>query len=150
MAVLTVAVVLRFGRLVGDTREEQVHQPGLLLAFPYVIDEVVKVPVGRIPSSTSKGGVSVVMIITVFSSTEFSRAASLRKNSYTDPTYADIESTGYLITGDENILHVDATVKYKITDPVEYARTTAASLLFTTRMPEQAMATARMAMSHLQ
>lgn len=93
-----VAVVLRFGRLVGDTREEQVHQPGLLLAFPYVIDEVVKVPVGRIQE------VSV---------TTHSASA--------DPTYADIESTGYLITGDENILHVDATVKYKITDPVEYA-----------------------------
>ena len=31
-----VAVVLRFGRLVGDTREEQVHQPGLLLAFPKI------------------------------------------------------------------------------------------------------------------
>lgn len=42
-----VAVVLRFGRLVGDTREEQVKEPGLLLAFPYVIDEVIKVPVGR-------------------------------------------------------------------------------------------------------
>ena len=40
-----VAVVLRFGRLVGDTREEQVKEPGLLLAFPYVIDEVIKVPV---------------------------------------------------------------------------------------------------------
>ena len=38
-----VGVVLRFGRLVGDTQEEQIKQPGLLLAFPYVIDEVIKV-----------------------------------------------------------------------------------------------------------
>ena len=36
-----VGVVLRFGRLVGDTQEEQIKQPGLLLAFPYVIDEVM-------------------------------------------------------------------------------------------------------------
>ena len=33
-----VALVLRFGKLVGNTYEEQVHEPGLLLAFPYIID----------------------------------------------------------------------------------------------------------------
>lgn len=93
-----VAVILRFGRLTGDTREEQIHQPGLLLAFPYVIDEVIKVPVGRIHE----------VPITTHAATA-------------DPTYADIMSTGYIITGDENILHIDATLKYKITDPVEYA-----------------------------
>lgn len=93
-----VAVVLRFGQLLGETREEQVHEPGLLLALPYVIDEVVKVPVGKVHE---------VSITT--------HAAS------TDPTYADIESTGYVITGDENIIHLDATLKYKISDPVYYA-----------------------------
>lgn len=93
-----VGVVLRMGRLVGDTREEQVHGPGLLLAFPYVIDEVIKVPVGKVQE---------VAITT--------HAAAA------DPSYADIERTGYLITGDENILHINATLKYRITDPVEYA-----------------------------
>ena len=38
-----------------------------------------------------------------------------------DPTYAEIEDTGYVITGDENIIHIDATLKYQISDPVEYA-----------------------------
>ena len=93
-----VAVVLRFGRLVGDTREEQVKEPGLLLAFPYVIDEVIKVPVGKVHE---------VSITT--------HAASA------DPTYAEIEDTGYVITGDENIIHIDATLKYQISDPVEHA-----------------------------
>lgn len=93
-----VGVVLRFGRLVGQTRETQVRQPGLLLAFPYVIDEVIKVPVGKVQE------VSI---------TTHAAAA--------DPTYADVASTGYLITGDENILHIDATLKYRISDPVEYA-----------------------------
>lgn len=92
-----VGVVLRFGRLVGDTQEEQIKQPGLLLAFPYVIDEVIKVPVGKVQE------VSI---------TTHAAAA--------DPTYADIASTGYLITGDENILHINATLKYRITDPVQY------------------------------
>lgn len=93
-----VGVVLRLGRLVGDTRQEQVHGPGLLLAFPYVIDEVIKVPVGKVQEVPIK-----------------THAAAA------DPSYADIGQTGYLITGDENILHVDATLKYKIKDPVEYA-----------------------------
>ena len=82
----------------GDTREEQVKEPGLLLAFPYVIDEVIKVPVGKVHE---------VSITT--------HAASA------DPTYAEIEDTGYVITGDENIIHIDATLKYQISDPVEYA-----------------------------
>ena len=43
-----VALILRFGQLVGDTYEEQVHEPGLLLAFPYIIDEVVTVPTGSV------------------------------------------------------------------------------------------------------
>lgn len=98
-----VGIVLRFGRLVGDTREEQVREPGLLLAFPYVIDEVIKVPVGKVHE---------VAVTT--------HAASA------DPSYADIQKTGYLITGDENILHIDATLKYRITDPVEYALYTSA------------------------
>ena len=43
-----VALILRFGKLVGDTPEEQIHEPGLLFAFPYIIDEVVMVPTGSI------------------------------------------------------------------------------------------------------
>lgn len=92
------AVILRFGSLVGDTREEQIHEPGLLLAFPYVIDEVVKVPVGKVHE----------IAISTHAST-------------TDPAYAGIEDSGYIITGDENIIHIDATLKYRITDAVEYA-----------------------------
>ncbi|MBR2876067.1 MAG: hypothetical protein IKC01_02915, partial [Clostridia bacterium] len=40
-----VAIVLRFGRLVGTTASEQIKNPGLHFAFPYIIDEVIKVPV---------------------------------------------------------------------------------------------------------
>lgn len=92
-----VAVVLRFGKLVGDTPEEQVHEPGLLFAFPYIIDEVVMVPVGSVMEQ------SVV-------------------THHTDPT--EVSSTtegGYLVTGDRNIATVSASVKYVISDPVAYA-----------------------------
>ena len=43
-----VALILRFGKLVGNTYEEQVHEPGLLFAFPYIIDEVITVPTGNV------------------------------------------------------------------------------------------------------
>ena len=31
-----VAIVLRFGKLVGNTYEDQIHEPGLMFAFPYI------------------------------------------------------------------------------------------------------------------
>lgn len=91
-----VALVLRFGRLVGDTKEEQIHNPGLLLAFPYIIDEVVVVPTGSV----------VEQQITTH---------------YTEGFMSDFKQNGYVVTGDQNIAVISACVKYKITDPVRYA-----------------------------
>ena len=91
-----VAVVLRFGRLVGNTYEEQVHQPGLLFAFPYIIDEVVIVPTGNVIEQK-------VM------------------THYTNGEMTTLHNNGYLITGDQNIAMVSASVKYMISDPVSYA-----------------------------
>lgn len=91
-----VALILRFGNLVGDTKEEQVHGPGLLLAFPYIIDEVVVVPTGSV----------IEQKVTTH---------------YTEGYMQDLKTNGYVITGDQNIAVISATVKYKITDPVAYA-----------------------------
>lgn len=92
-----VAVVLRFGKLVGDTYEEQVNEPGLMFAFPYIIDEVIIVPTGRVMEQTVA-------------------------THYTDPEEAATTlDGGYVITGDQNIAVVAASVKYVISDPVAYA-----------------------------
>lgn len=91
-----VALILRFGSLVGNTYEEQVHKPGLLLAFPYIIDEVVMVPTGSV----------VEQKITTH---------------YTEGYMKGWKENGYVITGDQNIAVISACVKYKITDPVAYA-----------------------------
>ena len=96
-----VAIVLRFGKLLGDTREEQVHDPGLLFAFPYIIDEVITVPTGKVFELT---------------------VDTHNTTSYMSP---DVRENGYIITGDQNIALVGASVKYTITDPVAYALTTA-------------------------
>lgn len=92
-----VAVVLRFGKLVGDTYEEQVNEPGLMFAFPYIIDEVIMVPTGRVMEQT---------VTTHYTNPEG------------DATTLD---GGYVITGDQNIAVVASSVKYVISDPVAYA-----------------------------
>ncbi len=89
------AVVLRFGRLVGDSREEQVRGPGLMFAFPYIIDEVIVVPTGSVMEQ---------QVLT----------------HYTDSATATAQG-GYVITGDQNIAIVAASVKYTVSDPVAYA-----------------------------
>ncbi len=91
-----VAVVLRFGKLVGDTYEEQVHEPGLLLAFPYIIDEVITVPTGNVMEQKVT-------------------------THYTDGNMTTLHNNGYVITGDQNIAIIEVSVKYVISDPVDYA-----------------------------
>ena len=92
-----VAVILRFGKLVGDNREEQVHEPGLLFAFPYIIDEVITVPTGK-----------------VFDLTVDTHYTNGRMEG-------DATQNGYCITGDHNIAVISTSLKYVIHDPVEYA-----------------------------
>lgn len=91
-----VAIVLRFGKLVGETYEEQIHEPGLLLAFPYIIDEVVTVPTETV-------------------------LETLVTTHYTSGMMTSLRNNGYVITGDQNIAVLSAKVKYIVADPVAYA-----------------------------
>lgn len=90
------AVILRFGRLVGSSRQEQVHGPGLLVAFPSVIDRVVVVPVGRVHEVTIDA---------------FAPGLS---------TLGLIRASGYALTGDGSAVTLRATAKYRIEDPVAW------------------------------
>ncbi len=92
-----VALILRFGKLVGNTAEQQIHGPGILFAFPYIIDEVIMVPTGNIIEQK---------IETHF--TPGNMSTDYRKN-------------GYVITGDHNVAVITASLKYTIDDPVAYA-----------------------------
>ena len=91
-----VAVILRFGKLVGETPEEQIHEPGILFAFPYVIDEVVMVKTGSVMERTVT-------------------------THFTEGGMTTINNNGYVVTGDNNIALMKVSVKYTITDPVNYA-----------------------------
>jgi membrane protease subunit HflK len=92
------AVVLRFGKIVGNTSEQQIKKPGLHFALPFFIDKVIKIPtqtVQEIEITTHyKAGGSVVS--------------------------PDIDKNGYVLTGDKNIVLVKAKIKYQINDPVRY------------------------------
>lgn len=92
-----VALILRFGKLVGKTAEQQVHGPGILFAFPYIIDEVIMVPTGNIIEHK---------VETHFTPGEMS---------------TDYRKNGYVITGDHNIAVITASLKYTISDPIAYA-----------------------------
>lgn len=91
-----VAMVLRFGELVGDTPEEQLHKPGLLFCFPYFVDEVVTVPTDNVMQQTVS-------------------------THYTKGDINKWSESGYVITGDQNIALISASVKYVVSDPVTYA-----------------------------
>jgi membrane protease subunit HflK len=93
------AVVLRFGRLLGDSPERQIKKPGLHFAFPFFIDKVIKIPVytiqeREITTHYKQGGGSVIS--------------------------PDIDENGYVLTGDKNIVLIMAKIKYQINDAVRY------------------------------
>jgi membrane protease subunit HflK len=102
------AIVLRFGKTVGEG-EEALRGPGPHLAFPYPIDEVVRVPISEIQSVRSTVG--------WFFTTpeeELAGAEPLPRPSLNPGV------DGYLITADQNIIHSRATLFYRIDDPVAY------------------------------
>ena len=91
-----VAVVLRFGRLVGNTPDEQIKKPGLHFAFPFFVDEVFNIPVHTVHEreiSTHYGA---------------------------DPSHSNVEMNGYLLTGDNNVVLIRAKVRYQIADAAQY------------------------------
>src|SRR6476469_582116 len=94
-----VAVILRWGRLVGDTPGLQQHGSGLLFSFPRPIDRVVRVPVKHVRE------ISVTTL-----------ASGEDVGSGLNPV-----TQGYALTGDQNIVHVNMMVRYRVRDPAEWA-----------------------------
>ena len=96
-----VAVVLRWGRLVGDTPALQQHGPGLLFAFPRPMDRWCASGQARV------GGAG----------------EHARQRRRLEPSAATLDplTQGYALTGDHNIVHVDMVARYRVRDPAEWA-----------------------------
>jgi membrane protease subunit HflK len=92
------AVVLRFGRLTGNSPEKQIKKPGLHFALPFFIDRVIKIPVYTVQE--------------IEISTHYKPGGSVASS--------DVDKNGYVLTGDKNIVLVKAKIKYQVSDPVRY------------------------------
>jgi membrane protease subunit HflK len=104
-----VAVVLRFGKPRG-TGSEVLLKQGLHWALPYPIDEIVRIRTGE--SKSIRSSVAWYAI-----SPEEEAAGALPAATATLRPGVD----GHTLTSDGNILHVRATMKYRIADPVAYS-----------------------------
>ncbi|MBA4149139.1 MAG: protease modulator HflK [Verrucomicrobia bacterium] len=101
-------IILRFGKPVGEG-EKALLGPGFHWAFPAPIDEVVSVPVTQIQQLNSTVG--------WYATTPAMEAAKAEP-----PPGPSLNPAidGYVLTGDANIIHLRATLRYRITDPIRY------------------------------
>lgn len=101
-----VAVILRWGRLVGATPALQQHGPGLLFALPRPIDQVVRVQVKHVwevPVSALAPGVATP------------------EEDATNMNTLNPLTQGYALTGDQNIVQANMVARYRVRDPAEWA-----------------------------
>ena len=89
-----VGLIMRFGKL-----ERWVHPPGLLVALPAPIDEVIKVPVKTVQET----------------SMDLWSANAKENDSSLNPV-----TQGYSLTGDVNIVRARFVVRYRASDPFDY------------------------------
>jgi len=102
------AVVLRFGKPVGEGNNALLG-PGAHWSWPPPIDEVVKIPFSAVQEAKSTVGWYATTVEQELTKTEPPPRETL------DPA-----RDSHLLTGDANILHVRAALRYRIVDPLRY------------------------------
>jgi membrane protease subunit HflK len=99
------ALLLRLGRPTGGA-EKPLLGPGPHWAFPYPIDEVVRIPVGQVQVIHSTIGWYATTAAQEAAGQEAPPGPSL--NPALD---------GYVLTADANIIHVRGALRYRISEP---------------------------------
>lgn len=102
------AILLRFGEPVRRAGEVELG-PGLHWAFPYPIDEVIKMPVAELQTAQST--------VAWYAVTPEQEAQGIVPDAGGSLNPA---AEGYAITGDGNIIHTRAIVRYRITEPLKF------------------------------
>ena len=102
-----VGLLLRFGKLQGNTPALQVREPGLALALPYPIDRLIQVP------AKQEGEVVIEEVWKEI-------VQDIGARDKIDPLVE-----GYCLTGDQNIVQAQVVVKFRISDPVDFRLRTA-------------------------
>ena len=101
------AIVIRLGTV------ERVQGPGLLLALPRPIEQVVLVP-----ASARQTQFTIDRFIDGQDRT--SLAATLEATQGFPLSETPSLNSGFLLTGDSNVVHLEAQIFYQISDPVAY------------------------------
>ena len=107
-----VAVILRWGRLVGDTPALQMHAAGLLFAFPRPMDQVLRVQTKHVWEVKVNTLSHVTAAPTEVDDQDANSNALATLNPITQ---------GYALTGDENVVQLDMVARYRIRDPAQWA-----------------------------
>jgi len=108
-----VGLVRRFGQWVWHDGVVEVNRPGLLLAWPVPIDEVVRLPIKQ----------ELAISIDAYRDDD----AALPESSEGDDEGASERDAArplpvrYALTGDRSALHLRAVAKFRISDPAIYA-----------------------------
>jgi len=102
------AIKLQFGKPVG-TGEGALLNPGWHWAWPYPINEIVKIPIGQVQEVTSSVG--------WYGRTKEQELTGIEPQMF--PTLNPVYD-GHLLTADGNIMHSRVTLRYRITDAVRY------------------------------
>lgn len=97
------AIILRFGRPANDGK---LLEPGAHWALPPPIDEVVKIPIGQVQTVNSSIGWFAVN----------SLGQPLDPEPIPGQGLKPVRD-GYLLAGDGNIVHLTATLRYRIAEP---------------------------------
>ena len=103
------AIILHFGKPVG-VGAKALLPPGLHWSYPYPIDEVVRVSVTGIQRVDSTVG--------WWATTPEQELAGTDNQTFTMSINPAMD--GYTLSSDLNIIHVRATLFYRIEDPVKY------------------------------
>lgn len=103
------AILLRFGKPVG-AGDQQFLGPGFHWSFPPPIDEVVRIPVSEIQTVSSSVG-------------WYATTPEMEASNSEPPAMQSLNpaSDGYALTSDGNIVHVRAKLRYRISNPLNYA-----------------------------
>ncbi len=101
-------VLLRFGKPVGEG-EKALLGPGFHWAFPAPIDEKVRIPFSQVQIANSTIG---------WYATTLEQEAARNEPPPRPTLNPSVDS--YVLTGDANIIHVRATLRYRIIDPLQY------------------------------
>jgi membrane protease subunit HflK len=106
------AVILRFGKPVGEGQKMLLSSGKIYWSLPYPIDEVVKIPIAEIQKVNSTAG---WYAMTHEQEVAFEALGTEPPGSGNSLNPA---IDGYVITADQNIIHTRAAISYHIENPL--------------------------------